>query len=209
MPVPKEPDEAVWKEYFEWRVSTFNLLCPGNGKDIQPRISDDEIRAQLDITTSRIWRYLQPYVKRDRTGQVSNDAKPGLQQIVKEAMLLDLDFRKQLADIEIERLQTSEERPSHEELPRQFGFKFSSGDMQDKSSASSGSVEIVVSPPVWKCRDYWGDSARNRRETLLLKAEVFRRPPPITENKQRLATGSLHKVSTSRPRVVTKRGLHS
>jgi hypothetical protein len=67
---------------------------------------------------------------------------------VKNAMLLDLDFKKQMAKFKVVRFKSSHHSGS---VRNQYGFHFEADEMVDVGRASSGKVEMVVSLALSKC----------------------------------------------------------
>lgn len=190
----------IWKEYLEWRALTFNLLFPGSGSNIHPKINPDEIREQIDLVTRTIWKSLQKYVRRNSKLKKPMAAKSDLREIVKQAILLDLDFQKQMAEIEVDRVQSV--RSNSYGVPLQFGFPFTTEDMLDLGGKSAGNVEIIVSPALWKSRD-WSAGTHQGEERCLLRAEVFCQIPPSSEPTQPKKRRS--KVASSKSKLSTKK----
>lgn len=199
-PDTETTNRQAWKEYLEWRTLTFNLLCPGGGKNIRPKLSQDEIQLQIELVTNRIWKSLGAYVKADRESPKTSQAKLELRETVKNAMLLDLDFKKQMAEFEVRCFKSSHHSGS---VRNQYGFHFEADKMVDVGPASSGKVDTVVSPALFKCQD-WSEGTLKGTGAYILKAEVYRRRPPKAGSTQRLVPKPSRQVTVARPKHSSK-----
>lgn len=195
----KTTNRQAWKEYLEWRTLTFNLLCPGSGKNIQPKLSQDEIQSQIELVTNQIWKSLGGYMKSDRESRKTSQAKLELQEIVKNAMLLDLDFKKQMAVFKVLRFKSSHQCGS---VRNQYGFHFEANEMVDVGRASSGKVDMVVSPALFKCQD-WSEGTLEGDGACILRAEVYRRRLPKADVTHGLV--SKPQVAVARPKYTSKK----
>ncbi|OCL06399.1 hypothetical protein AOQ84DRAFT_365818 [Glonium stellatum] len=196
-----DKNRLAWKEYIEWRSLTFNLLCPGNGKSIRPKISQDEIHSQIDIVTNRIWKSLKGYKKTNRELARASDAKSELQEIVRNSVLLDLDLKKQMADFVVKRFKSAHQSGS---VRNQYGFRFESYEMVDVSVTSSGKVDMVVSPALYKYED-WSEGVCEGNAACILKAEVFRRQLPRPETTHTPGPKQSRQVIVTRPKRPSKK----
>jgi hypothetical protein len=166
-------DELAWKTFLEWRASTYNLLNPP-GKEMM--MNNEECNAQMHLVSGRIWKSLKGFVKPGLP-----QAYNGLVDIVWKSMLLDLDFRMQVAQFEVKR----KFRLAKSGLPKYFHVPYDSATMADSSSShrtEGAQVEIIISPALFRSHD-WSEGACDGAELCLLRAEVFRSSPPRTESK--------------------------
>jgi len=158
----------AWKEYLEWRSSTYNLLVPPGRKMI---IDQDERKKQLEIVSNRIWKSLKSFVKPGSTR-----AQDDLERIVSRSMWLDLDFRQQMAQFEVKRFW----KVTATGLPQYFGKPFDSSVMSDQAPSSRTDpllVEMIAAPALIKSHD-WSEAMCKTAECCLLKAQVFCSLPP-------------------------------
>jgi hypothetical protein len=165
-----------------------------------------EVNAQMNLVSDRIWKSLKKFVK-----QGSPHAKDELIDIVWNSMLLDIDFRQQVAQFEVKR----KYRSGKSGLPRYFGITYDPVTMADSSSNPRGEgaqVEIIISPALFISHD-WSEGACDGTKVCLLKAEVFRSFPSRTESKSRpsLSSRSSNVEDRLKPTVIQKspkHGLH-
>jgi hypothetical protein len=140
-------------------------------------------------------------VKAGRESPKTSQAKLELREIVKNAMLLDLDFKKQMAVFEVLRF-----KPSHHSGPvrNQYGFHFEADQMEDTGPASSGKVDMVVSPALFKCQD-WSEGTLKGDGAYILKAQVYRRRPPKAEITHGPVFKPPRQVTVARPKHPSKK----
>lgn len=156
------------KEFNEWRALTFNLLFPGEGRKTTPRINIPEITEQAVLIRNKIWKTLRSYAKRIPAKTSSLDAKSALMDIVADAVVLDLDFKKQIVEFTFPRWKRREETSI-----KQFGYRYKPQSMENMTIRNEERliVELLVSPALSKRRD---PSGRDDEEpTILLKAQVI------------------------------------
>ena len=135
-------------------------------------------------------------MKADRELPKTSQAKLELRETVKNAVLLDLDFKKKMAVFEVLRFKSSHQSGS---VRNQYGFHFEADEMVDVGRASSGKVEIVVSPAFSKCQD-WSEGTLEGNGAYILKAEVYRRRPPKAEVTHRLVSKPPRQATVARPK---------
>jgi len=146
-------------------------------------MNQEECEAQMYLVADRIWKSLKGFVKPG-----SARAYDDLVDIVWNSMLLDLDFRKQVAQFEVQR----KSRFAKSGLPQYFRIPYDSTTMADLNPSSrteDSLVEIIISPALFRSHD-WSEGACNEAKLCLLRAEVFRSLPPRTESKHRPSLSS-------------------
>lgn len=166
-------DELAWKAFLEWRASTYLLLAPPHKKMM---MNSEECDAQMFLVSDRMWKSLKGFVKPG-----SSQAFSDLEDIVWNSMLLDLDFRKQLAHFEVKRTP----RPNRSGLIQYFHMPYDSATMADSNSSIHGEdsqVEIIVSPALFRSHD-WSEGACDGANVCILRAEVFRSSPSQTQSR--------------------------
>ena len=140
-------------------------------------------------------------MKAGKKSPKTSQAKLELRETVKNAMLLDLDFKKQMAEFKVVRFKSSHQCGS---VRNQYGFHFEADEVVDVGRASSGKVEMVVSPALFKCQD-WSEGTLEGNGAYILKAEVYRRRPPKAEITHRLVSKSPRQVTVARPKHPSKK----
>ena len=155
------------KEFNEWRALTFNLLFPGEGRKIS---NIREITERVTLIRDKIWKSLRRYAKRNRVNQNGVDAKFALFDIVADAVVLDLDFKRQKPEFTLPRWKHREEKSSI----RQFGYHYKPQDMENIITGNEERllVELLVSPSLSKRGDSWGGNDHDEL-VILLKAQVI------------------------------------
>jgi hypothetical protein len=140
-------------------------------------------------------------MRADRESPGKSQAKLELRETVKNAMLLDLDIKKQMAEFEVLRFKSSHQSGS---VRNQYGFHFEADEMVDVGPASSGKVDMVVSPALFKCQD-WSEGTLEGDGAYILKALVYRRRPPKAEITHRLVSKLPRQVTVARPKHPSKK----
>ena len=155
------------KEFNEWRALTFNLLFPGEARKIN---NIREIIERVTLIRDKIWKCLRRYVKRNWVNQNGVDAKFALFDIVVDAVVLNLDFKKQKPEFTLPRWKHREEKSSI----RQFGYHYKHQNMENIITRNEERlwVELLVSPSLSKRGDSSGGNDHDEL-VILLKAQVI------------------------------------
>ena len=140
-------------------------------------------------------------MKADRELSKTSQAKLELRETVKNAILLDLNFKKQMAAFEVLRFKSSHQSGS---VRNQYGFHFEADEMVDVGRASSGKVDMVVSLALFKCQD-WSEGTLEGNGVYILKAEVYRHRSPKAEMTHGLVSKSPRQVTVARPKHPSKK----
>lgn len=86
--------------YREWRASTFEILFPGKGNDIEPApYMRDELDSRVKNIEVKIWRSSWRYAYFDKVRVAKREARDSLKEIVVAAICLDLDMKKHTTEI--------------------------------------------------------------------------------------------------------------
>lgn len=157
------------KEFNEWRALTFSLLFPGEGRKVTPRIDILEITERVTMIRDQIWKSLRSYTKRTPKNSSGPDPKSALMDIIEDAVVLDLDFKKQVVEYILPRWKHREETS----LVKQFGYRYKPQSMENMTMHTEERliVELLVSPALSKRRDPSGKTDED--SNILVKAQVI------------------------------------
>ena len=148
------------REYHHWRAQTYNLLVPGAGKNIEPRLDAKCMTDQAISISNKIRRLLRPYETKGATS-----TRRDLDNIITWAGLLDLDFRRQKAEFRVTpRLEAYPDTKTRNHFNAEFMEALG-------TSTSKQIVELVVEPAIVR----WGNpDGENYHECkVLVKANVY------------------------------------
>ncbi|KAF2812624.1 uncharacterized protein BDZ99DRAFT_270302 [Mytilinidion resinicola] len=161
-------DTIEYEEYHEWRSLTYNLLFPGRGRETTPRIDMKEVIGQRNMVTHKIWKDLKSYVTRAN----KTLAKDNLRDIVRDAMALDVDFKKQKADFFFGSWGDA-----------LYGYEFVPEHMEDlRRSSKRDMVQLMVSPGLFKRGDSSGHNY-HKPKLKIVNARVICNGPNPSEKK--------------------------
>ncbi|KAF2489465.1 hypothetical protein BU16DRAFT_586508 [Lophium mytilinum] len=153
-----------YEEYHEWRSLTYNLLFPGRGREATPRIDMREVIGQRDLITHKIWKDLRSYVTRAN----KPTAKDDLRDIVRDAMALDVDFKKQKADFSFGSWGDA-----------LYGYEFVPEHMEDlRRSSKRDIVQLMVSPALFKRGDSSGHNYHKPKLKIVDARVICNGPNP-------------------------------
>lgn len=157
----KEGSHASRVAYRDWRASTFSLLYPGRGSQIEPGPSlRDQLDRRVDQIVRNIWRSTQRYAERKMPLRKIGELKTSLREFAMDAAYLDLDLKKHTAEMSFAY------QKCHLRAP------FDSDHMQEMIERKGrGSVRLIVAPPLY--RELTHDKAVwTLRLRLILQAQV-------------------------------------
>jgi hypothetical protein len=144
--------------YREWRASTFALLFPGKGLEIDPApYMQEELDKQVKDVQREIWHSLWTYAQRDMPKEAKGEAKDSLKDIALAAVCFDIDMKKHTAEMSFF---------SHS---CRVGSEFNPERMEEMiDRTGEGRIRLVVSPPFYK--EIYTDNVE--KSALLKKAQV-------------------------------------
>ncbi|KAF2108804.1 hypothetical protein BDV96DRAFT_652418 [Lophiotrema nucula] len=169
------------RAYRQWRTSTFTILFPGKGKDIDPpHFMKGELYNRIKRLRTMIWKSIRVYADRRENEKRRKNPASELWDILESAIVLDLDIKKHTADIS---LSFAKHKP---------GIEFD-GSRMDEAVARDAEkyVDLMLSPPLYKEEDL-PDGTVERRQ--LMKAEVS--TSSVSKARQNMLGRAIERVYT-------------
>lgn len=161
--------------YRKWRASTFTLLYPGKGADIDPGPwMQDELDDRVTQIVRDIWRSTRKYSKPRMSRQDISESKSLLREIAFAAFYLALDVEKHDAEMSF----------AYDSC--RVGSQFNADLMEEViERKGKGQVRLIASPPLY--REISSDDITSRKK-LVKAAQV------CSSVLERLPRGGLKKV---------------
>lgn len=176
--------------YRHWRTLTFALLFPGKGIDIEPApYLREDLDQRIKDVQNEIWRSLWRYAQREIPASEKKEARIALEDIVEAAIHFDLDVRKHISDMVLSSPSCKAGSAFH---PRRMV------DVRRREGESEGTVNLVVSPPLYKDTSQGGDTKFKLITSAQVCSGVLKRATRSTWQK---ALSPVYTAEPSSPKI--------